>query len=433
MAYILYVLKLQNQIVSRFIKNLSLIGILNCLVCSILLIPIIPSINFVGYEQVKVILFIILTTILGFVWWFGLFFYPKIFLLKINLTLKFALVFIIILLVTSFLGFNPKDSILGTSPYFQGFLTYLYLFFFGLVIYNLKLKLYPQIYVWLLSGGVVSIISILDFLRLNLLQQFVPTYSGRVVSTFGQPNFYAGFLVLLLPLLKMVLHKSRWWYLLAIILIVSILISQSRIAIGITCILLFGDLNLRILKKRFLIISIILASLFLEYFLWLIINVEVISPNLDKNLYNTNPEKRIYIWRVIPEIVEKRLAFGYGLENIDLAYKHFFKTLNFNINQDPLNLTLRDLHIDRTHNYLLDLFIFSGILGLLSWVLLIFLILFRAIRYKGQFYLNLSLGIYLFWVLIQNQSIVHLIYFWWLIAVIDNQIKVRNDSVNAQG
>ena len=110
-------------------------------------------------------------------------------------------------------------------------------------------------------------------------------------------------------------------------------------------------------------------------------------------------------------------TLGYGLENISSAFSSYFGRFNVNTLNSASFHGLKNLVVDRSHNYTLDLLFFSGILGFLAWIVLVWQ-LFRKIKSKV---LLASLIIYLVWIQLQIQSVVHLMYFWLLVGLIDQE------------
>lgn len=105
-----------------------------------------------------------------------------------------------------------------------------------------------------------------------------------------------------------------------------------------------------------------------------------------------------------------------------MSFKNYFEKnkhqiFEENLNINPVLISLKDLNIDRTHNYILDLLLFSGIFGVISYLMLVFLLLKKT----KQRTLLVGLITYLIWVQFQNQSIVQLIYFWMLIGLVDSE------------
>lgn len=108
------------------------------LLLTVFLIPIITPFQSFGYEKSKIFFFIVLTSLSGFLW-IWLVHQQKI-KLRWNAIKIISLIFILILLLTSFLGINPMASLVGKEPYFQGWVIYGYLWFFALMGFYYKDK-----------------------------------------------------------------------------------------------------------------------------------------------------------------------------------------------------------------------------------------------------------------------------------------------------
>lgn len=406
------------------------------LLLTIFLIPLFGATRNLGYEQIKVLFFILSISLTGFIWvWRKLAF--KCDLIKIT-----SVVFILILFIVSAFGIDPKVSFLGREPYFQGWILYAYLLLFAFFVSQAKIKFEHWASVLTGSSMLVGLIAVKDWVLINLFGQQMPTYAGRVVSTFGQPNFYAGFLLLSMPfaylLFKNPSRRLSFFGLIAGLLSVAgIFVSYSRAGILMMLMLLILGL-IDQLKDKFKIgliaVGMILISIFISLkFSIGIMGEEILEPiNLkDPDLTSQSVEKRVYIWPESLQIILQKPLTGYGLENIRKAFSGYFEKnkhaiFEENLNISPVFISLKELNIDRSHNYLLDLWLFGGIGTILIWVLLICL-LFRKLKQNWSGYqskiLLVSLITYLIWVQFQNQSIVHLIYFWLLVGLINQTEK----------
>lgn len=393
------------------------------LLFSVFLIPLLPASSFLGYEQIKVLFFILSMTMAGFLWMGKGF--------KWTAISKMGGIFILILMMTSLLGAQPLTSILGTQPYFQGAILYVYLFLFYLLVKESKIKLEVWSKILVLSAILVSLVAIKDWVLLNLFSQQVPLYAGRVVSTFGQPNFYAGFILLTLPFFHLLLTKKglRWWIVLGFLIsITAIILSQSRIAYFLLAGLILIWLIKKLVRQKWLMLYlsliIIIVATALSFFFssglfWKEV-IEPISSTDPDRIYEIGVEKRAYFLPIMGQLILQSPIKGYGLENIYHVFSGFFET-NKNApfesksdKQAVLLKSLKDLSLDRSHNYILDLLLFSGIFGLLGYLGLVGLMLNKT---RGV--LMTSLILYLIWVQFQNQSVVQLIYFWLLTGLID--------------
>lgn len=404
------------------------------LLTSLFFVPLLGATGNFGYEQIKVLFFMVLTSLTGFIW---LLTKQKI---KWDLIRIASLTFILVLFIASAFGPDIGSSLFGREPYFQGLILYAYLFLFSLLVSALAIKLEHAAMILAGSATIVSLLAIQDWVLLNLFYQQIPAYAGRVVSTFGQPNFYAGFLLLILPfcyyLFKAPNKKLSYFGLISgLISFVGIFVSYSRSAILLALLLLILGLidQLRMkLKIGLVVLGIVLISIVIA----LKLSSGIVGNEISRPLQINNPdltresvEKRAYIWPLGLKIVLQKPFTGYGLENITDAFSVYFannKHSLFEANQkvSPIFISLKELNIDRSHNYFLDLLLFSGILGALGWLGLI-VILFKNLRHKHydrqKNVLLLSLITYLVWVQFQNQSIVQLIYFWLLAGLIDSE------------
>lgn len=400
------------------------------LLAVIFLVPLLGTSGGFGYEQVKVLFFVLSISLIGFLWmgrgikWTGI--------------SKMAGMFILILLATSLTGIDPKSSLLGREPYFQGWVLYVYLFLFYLMVKTFQVEVKKYTVIICVSALLVAFLAIKDWFSLNILNIQIPTYAGRVVATFGQPNFYAGFLLLVLPFSYLLFKDSNkklqllgWGS--GIAAFAGIMVSFSRIAILLSLLLLILGLldQLKVkLKLGLAVLGILAVSLFLAFkFSSGIVGNEISQPILTKNpdLTKESVEKRIYIWPQMLQIAWQKPLTGYGLENIGQAVTGYFEEnkhalFEENLKVSPVLISLKELNIDRTHNYLLDLLLFSGLPGLLAWMVLVGLLFWKLkqnLSYGAANVLPVGLATYLVWVQFQNQSVVHLIYFWLLVGLVD--------------
>ncbi len=385
------------------------------LLLTIFLTPLLGAVGGLGYEQVKVLFFILNISLIGFLWMFKK---PKVKWTNIKIASSF---FILILFLTSILGIQPTYSFLGIPPYFQGWILYAYLVLFSLMVSSFDIKLKHYALVLTSSALIVSGLAIEDWILKNL-GYLVPNYAGRVVSTFGQPNFFAGFLLLTLPFSYFLFKEgnkklSYLGMVSGLTSIIGIFVSYSRAAIILSLILvalgLINQLKIKISLVIFILVIILTGGLWKSEF------SKPLSSN-NPDLTRESVEKRVYIWPQFIKIASEKPITGYGLENIGKSFSNYFienkhSIFEENLNIQPILISLKELYIDRTHNYLLDLMLFSGILGVGVWLLLVVL-LFKKCRNK---YLLTGLFTYLIWIQFQNQSIVHLIYFWFLVGAID--------------
>lgn len=380
------------------------------------LVPFVGAVGYIGYEQAKVLVFVLLATAAG-VLWLNSGVRPR--WGKIE---RSGVFFILVLLFTSLSGVDIWASLLGRYPYFQGWMVYAYLFLFYLLVGSSNIPLNKWANALVLSSVAVSLFAIKDWIALNALHLSIPTYAGRVVSTFGQPNLYSGFLALSLPFYLYLIKnaegaKRRLFVLGLIVALLAILVSESRAAILVAAFYFFWIFIVRILKdsRRVLRILGTLAILVISgvlsgAFIFNLLRSEIFVPQDKLWLLRNAPERRSYIWYVVADRILNRPLTGYGLENLQTAfsgYEHKGDT-------DIMPYSIKTLRVDRAHNYILDILSFSGVLGLLAWGML----LWNLLKSPKPLVLTSTLVLYLLWTQVQIQSVVHLLLFWLVAGLI---------------
>lgn len=393
-------------------------------------LPLIPAQFGKGYEEIKV-----LTLLYGTI--------SIVLLLSIQSRFKgtkliipkiiwILIVFLASLFITSITGVNSTQSLLGGLPYFQGWVTYLFLTVLAVAVIIQKISSSYIIKTVIYSSIIVSLTALIQYF---MLQQglFVPTYAGRVISTFGQPNFYAGFLLLTMPfLLDQIGQSKRIEKVLFLVTLAlncaAIAVSFSRSAIILVAILISLWLILKLIKAKItkiLLISILIIGLLYVLYNAKLIHYEIIQPITSQRVENSNAQKRIYIWQVALEQISKKPLQGYGLESINLVFP---KTYDFNHPKPAFYHSIKDLNIDNTHNIILNLLIWGGGVALVFFT---YLYIQMYVKTKNSTY-KTFLIIFLLWSLVQNLSIIHLILFFLMIAVIVNETRQSIDSVKTK-
>lgn len=414
----------------------SLISVI--LLLSVFLVPLIPATGGFGFEQAKILTFLGLVSIAGGIWavWWSK--HPTQAAVKWSKPKLAGAIFLLILFVASLLGVEPLKSIIGVVPYFQGWIIYAYLFLLYLLVSHLKVPLLHWAIVYTGSATVVAVIAIREWLTVNLWNQPLLTYGGRVGSTFGQPNFYSGFILMALPFYLFLFQQKKGRFIVALsfwIALFGAIISVSRVTFLLLSAFLIWWLIWQLPKYRAFTLGMVLGCFMLITIFANANSTGLIAEELNQPLAINNPdltqqsiEKRAYLWPVLVQLSSQKLWQGYGLENINTAFSNFFLAnkhalFEENLKVSPVLISLKDLVVDRSHNYALDLMLFAGVFGLGSWVVLVWLLLQKA---RGNHILLASLLLYLVWVQFQNQSIVHLMHFWLLAGLIDRYGRIKS-------
>lgn len=345
----------------------------------------------------------------------------------------FVLGFGIVNIISDVFGVNPMVSIFGNAFRHQGLITLLS----GIIIFSLLRspllfkKLLPVFRKTIIASAlIISSIAILQAVQVNVFKNFtIPTYNGRIVGTFGNPNFLGSYLTVLLPFALWYKQKINKLLRLTIVLtiIIAIFYTDSRAAY-IALAFLFLVYALYLLSKSNLSKSIIWSSVILvflglfaflnlfvyksvifndsapvikergcpeswpvKYPLKIITDIRSLIPNFKREAPCDN---RFLIWAVGLEALIKRPVIGYGQDNFEQAI-----------------LAGRMHLVDNAHNIFLETAISSGLLGLLFYLLIIF----YALR-KASFDIKMSLLAFIIIGQFNPLSIAQISLFWILIG-----------------
>ena len=376
-------------------------------------------------------------------------------------------VFIVFLLVSLFFSADPALSFWGTLDREQGVLSYLlYFSFFILLSFNLIVfswrkkgsliseddkKIFFTVetkrVIWtiIFSTLVVSLYGVLQFLGIDYYQWMEPAFlTGRSFSFLGQPNFFASWLLLVIPLLIWLIFvfRNKWLKLfvsfVSILSIIALITTSSRAAfvalivtflIFIFLIVYLSKFRLRY-KKAILLVSFLILLAF-------VLVLKFSMPERIKGLIDFNGgsvSARLDFYGASISAIKERPIFGYGQENLYSVFMSDYQSRWANhsyIGQTP----------DKVHNLILDILMTTGFLGLIFYFFFYryyFLLVFRNIK-KDKFYsLSLVLGLgglaYLISLLFGFAVVVTEFYFFTFLALlvlINYQLEDKKDEEKA--
>jgi len=364
-----------------------------------------------------------------------------------------ALVFLVTLILATIFSASPEYSFLGSYERRMGLITWLHFFVFFTILVledwqprDIKLILSGG----LIASGLVVFYSIVQSLGFNIWtwrlgSSGTSVLDTRIFATFGQPNFLASWLLLVIPLniFCLIYFKKFYQRILIAILILSclvvLLLTQSRGAwLGFLAEIIFFVgvyLFAKGRKKAFKIFLIIVIIAFVGYVGLNIFSSAPTTKNVSnptlfyrlkslvllKNL--TTTYTRLMSWHIALEAIARRPILGYGPEMFLFeAIKHYqpSQAIYETINTFP----------DRAHNDFLDATLNAGIVGLLFYLALLVAVFYYALKFiKDNFSQGLNncglvfaLMVGLFGYLVSLQFSFHdiqtIIYFWLYLGLI---------------
>lgn len=315
--------------------------------------------------------------------------------------------------ISSILGFNPARSFWGTLGRGEGLLTQLHFLAFFLMLTAMVrrqaewLMLLRVLVATSIPIGIIGILQTQGLYRFGSLD-CTPAYCPRIHGTFNNSGSYGSYLALIIfiALVVAVLEKNKYgkwgWFGFAVFNMVLLLLTGARaswlgLIAGAAVIGVIGILRLpkQAFKKR---LAILLGAFIASFTLLGLVFARtqgyfqdnILLDRLEamfSNLLELQHYSRFLAWKVGIRAWQEHPWIGSGLESLAYYYDRFADSATLGI-FGPSSL------LDRAHNHWIDLLVTSGVVGLVSYLTLIFLAFRALIKAK------LGLGNSLAWPLV---------------------------------
>jgi len=361
--------------------GLFILPVLSLIVADFLFFPFITGKNF---------FFRIMVEVLFFLWIFGAVFDKNLRPRKSPVLLAFSATLFILFLATIF-GENPFRSFWSNYERMEGFVGYLHLFAYFLILTSVLRKKRDF---KILFGAMLAVSAIVTFY--GFLQYFgkLAIHQGnvRLDATFGNAGYLAIFLVfhLFLTALFFYWFKNKWLriglvLLFALELVVLFFTATRGAILGFVAgLFLFAVLMaiFSVEKKTRLLFASLLFLVILSVGLFVALKDQSFikkNPVLGRfssiSFSETTTESRLTIWGMSWQGFQEHPVLGWGQENYNLVFNKYFEPKLYK--QEPW--------FDRAHNVFFDWLISAGALGFLAYMSIFVSVLFMLWRgYKKR-------------------------------------------------
>jgi putative inorganic carbon (HCO3(-)) transporter len=366
-----------------------------------------------------------------------------------------AVALIIYLLVSLFFSTNLVESFWGSYTRQQGVISYLFYFWWGITFFfylfsvlvlhgkaSLFKKIKRVLLAMIAAGATVSLYGVLQIMNIDFLAWPEPPFlTGRALSTLGQPNFLASFLLFTIPvtfyfILKKISFWSRFLFVLIFVLQLACLFFTSSRGGFLALLAVLGLVALRFLffskLSKKIKITVIISSL-----LFLVVSVgtmEFLIPGRVKSLTDLKSGSlaaRVYFFQSASDAILEKPIFGYGLETGEDVFIKYYERdwgLFGNVSSSA----------DRAHNLVLDILLSVGFVGFIFfifWYYYYFRLGFKGIEGRAEKDLALaltcgSLG-YFISLLFSFTIIAGEVYFWLIFSLL-LVLHFSNININLQ-
>jgi hypothetical protein len=313
--------------------------------------------------------------------------------LPISKSGRWFLLWLFVLGVAGVAGIHPIDSLVGGNYRHQGLLFFFTLFLAGETIRQLTDSHRRMLHTLIGFGIVVETVIV--------LQQKIFDLIHPPLGTLGEPNAVAGFLAVGLIWIATLPHVKVWLRkVLYFLTLIAIVVTDSKtgmaaalfisIGLGIQALLKVSNRTIRLLLTGMGIVFVAISCMYL-YSL----------------IQKANPappfENRAVYWKLGIGEFAKRPLLGYGLESTDVLYENAFKAIGVDFYQ---------LMIDRSRNIVLDIVLWSGVIGLVAFGLWIYQSV-RRVAGINKYYIFIGLSAWMVFAFFQPIGVVH-----WILLIL---------------
>ncbi|MDA2937814.1 tetratricopeptide repeat protein [Acidobacteria bacterium AH-259-A15] len=282
-----------------------------------------------------------------------------------------------------YLGYNTLSFALSPyadKAYFINLVLLILFFFVAAASVNSERKYTYLLYAIAFTVAVSSIYGFLHFFGYDyapFLEVFGPRLIGRrVFSFFGNPNLFAAFLVISLPLLLSGFftkqRTAKYIFATCIVLaIVSLLLTGTRAALlgsSISIVLFFGISYGKADKKRYLWALSITIILVVAGFLY---------SSKAKGTGIQLLELRQYWWQTAMKITRDHPLFGTGVGSFNVYYPAYRKKSTEIALGEKIWAQIHDRRIEHAHSEFLEVLSDLGILGFLLFLGILFAFFYK--------------------------------------------------------
>ena len=367
-----------------------------CLITGIFFVPfipfIVPSTMFFPFITGKNFTFRILVEIL-----FGL--YAVLAIRDVSFRPRFSWllgafgIFLVVIGIADLFGENPYKSFWSNFERMEGYITFLHLFGYFLILSAVlnTVKLWERLFQTSLFASVVM--SFYGVLQLVNPEKF-PVHQGesRIDAALGNSSYLAIYLVfhIFLALFLLLRRKENLWlritYVAVMVLEMFVLYrTETRGAIlgligGVALMMLIlavferENKKLRKISVGVLVAIVAFVGLFIAIKDTPFIKNQPVINRFALSASDIAQNSRFLVWGMALEGFKERPIFGWGQEGFNFVFNKYYNP----------KMYAQEQWFDRTHNVIMDWLVAGGILGLLSYLSLYLMSLFCIWR-KGEF------------------------------------------------
>jgi len=318
-----------------------------------------------------------------FVFYVFLVLLDRAYLPKKSVLLFSVIIFDTILIIASIAGINFYRSFFGDMQRGEGIILHLHLLVFFVVLISLFRKKEDWLLLFKASviiSGLSSVAAVLQQLKVWSFYNVEPI---RLSGTLSNPDLFGSYLVLsiFLTIFLFISEKKKSYKILWIFLIIfnlyTLILSETRaawvgFAIGVVSIYLLNYKNLNYKKRIYSLLIILFVSLLALLFPFAVEKFHMENNRFSQrilSIYNIDISNRLNLYEAAFTAFKDRPYLGWGFESFSFVSDKYLKTSPYGV------------YFDRPHDKILEVLVYGGIIGLISYLLIFFILFYLIIKY----------------------------------------------------
>jgi len=353
----------------------------------------------------------------------------------LNLASKLGILYLLLIYISTFFSVDKLNSIFGISNNRESVILltcYVLIFLFSMEYMNFDKK---KINLFILSGVVMSIISVLQFFKIIYFESYSFPW-GNFASPYGtlnNPNYLGAYITLILPISIYMYfsEKKAIYYFSSCLIFTVVLMSRTRgawmgISVAFVILMMFFIKDKEHRRKiEILVISFAFIAFALNLLMSGILVSRAVSIVFDfkevaapegpagtPGLDDAAGSYRMYIWKRVIETLPKHPLFGVGVGNLRYIFETYYTKEFLAIQTQGIST------FQRAHNEFIHIAGTTGIPSLITYVLMLATVVRASYMKIRSNPISIALTVSVISYIIQSffsNNVVYHSYMFWII------------------
>jgi|GEM_PF-7056121 len=353
----------------------------------------------------------------------------------LNLASKLGILYLLLIYISTFFSVDKLNSIFGISNNRESVILltcYVLIFLFSMEYMNFDKK---KINLFILSGVVMSIISVLQFFKIIYFESYSFPW-GNFASPYGtlnNPNYLGAYITLILPISIYMYfsEKKAIYYFSSCLIFTVVLMSRTRgawmgISVAFVILMMFfikdkehrRKIEILVISFAFIafVLNLLMSGILVSRAVSIVFDFKEVAapegPAGTPGLDDAAGSYRMYIWKRVIETLPKHPLFGVGVGNLRYIFETYYTKEFLAIQTQGIST------FQRAHNEFIHIAGTTGIPSLITYVLMLATVVRASYMKIRSNPISIALTVSVISYIIQSffsNNVVYHSYMFWII------------------